>query len=226
MTVAGEAQNVGFAAVSAANAPRLPLDAVDFDGLTEALGDGSYETRWYINVTSGDVRPNADWSDGFDDDELDEQGWLQIEPAGGRAGFEDMEVFANAVGDLRARDLLLRSLQGKGAFRRFRDTMRELPDLKAPWNAWLTAREDARAINWLIARDLVDELGTDVALAEKSAAARAAIDQIRGLGGAVYELADAPASWQEIIDRLAAGNPVTLTRGGRPYAAITVYEDA
>ena len=133
----------------------LTVATVDMQMLTEALANGNGDTRWYFHADSGDVRPSGDWADGFADEDLEDEGWVPIEPEGGRAAFEDMEQFANAVGDVRARDLLLRALEGKGVFRRFRETLREFPELRDPWQRWVTAREDARAIRWLLAGDYV-----------------------------------------------------------------------
>jgi hypothetical protein len=55
-------------------------------------------------------------------------------------------------------------------------------------------------------------------------AAAAALDTVRGSGGPSFELADAPARWAEVEALLGEGTAVTLTRDGRAYAVITVYE--
>ncbi|MET0661722.1 MAG: UPF0158 family protein, partial [Ilumatobacteraceae bacterium] len=79
----------------------------------------------------------------------EDRGLVPIEPYGSRAAYEDMATFASAVSDRRAADLLHRALEGRGAFRRFRDTLHEFEDLVDPWRAYAQARSEQRAIDWL-----------------------------------------------------------------------------
>ncbi len=67
-----------------------------------------------------------------------------------------MEDFAAHVRDVRARDLLERAIVGRGAFRRFKDTLIEMPDLRRAWFAFHDARSERRALEWLVERDLVE----------------------------------------------------------------------
>jgi hypothetical protein len=203
----------------------LTVDAVDLFMLTEALGDNNRETTWWFHEATGDVRPSGDWADGFGDDDLEEQGWLPIEPTGGRAAFEDMEAFAAAVGDVRARDLLQRALQGKGPFRRFRDTLREFPTLKEPWQTWLAAREDARAVRWLMGGDHVDELDAEAHLKHLQSQAAEALATVRAAGTLTVETAQGPSQWAAITAALGRGESVTLTDQGRAVAVIAPYTD-
>lgn len=206
------------------HAGRLTVDAVDVESLAEAMSDGSYDNRWYFHTGTGDVRMSGDWDSGFEDDELADQGWVDIPPVGSRVGFEDMEIFADAVGSLRIRDLLQRSLEGKGAFRRFRDTLREFPDVRAHWHTWVDHREQARAVRWLLDEGHVDDHDADAAMAAHRADAQAALDEVRTMGGLVCDVAAVPANWAEIVGRLDAGEAITLTRDGRPFASIATYD--
>jgi hypothetical protein len=47
-----------------------------------------------------------------------------------------MEEFIESVRDERAKDLLSRAIDGKGAFRRFKDTLFEFPKLREQWFAF------------------------------------------------------------------------------------------
>ena len=60
-----------------------------------------------------------------------------------------MEDFIRRVRDPRARDLLERAIAGRGAFRRFKDTLLDFPDLRPVWFAFHDARMERRAIEWL-----------------------------------------------------------------------------
>jgi hypothetical protein len=108
-------------------------------------------------------------------------------------------------------------------FRRFRDTMRELPALKDPWSAWLSAREEARAIRWLLAGDHVDEIEADTALTARREAAAAALDRVRATRGPTFDIDEAASRWADVVDALDRGDSVALTRDGRAFAVISTF---
>jgi Uncharacterised protein family (UPF0158) len=203
---------------------RLSIDAIDMDQLSSALSDGNPANSWYFDTNTGDVRPAGDWTTGYEPAELEEQGWIWIEPTGSRVGFADMETFAGAVGDLRARDVLVRSLEGKGAFRRFRDTLREHQDLRNIWHSWTDAQQGARAARWLLDHDVLDELEADAAATAYRASAQEALDRARATGGEGIDMDAAPAQWASIMQRIGRGEAVVLLRNGRPAASITPFE--
>ena len=131
-----------------------------------------------------------------------------------------MEVAA-AVVNRRAADLLKRALQGRGAFRRFRDTLHDFPDLLTHWSTYTRARAETRAIEWLAAEGYVDEADANTELARRAAtcdAAWAAAAQPRGLLVDVDTITD---RWREIEQTLDAGHDVTLLRDGRAWATIS-----
>jgi hypothetical protein len=55
-----------------------------------------------------------------------------------------------------ARNLLERAIAGRGAFRRFKDTLMEFPELRQAWFAFHDARMERRAIEWLAEHGLVE----------------------------------------------------------------------
>ncbi len=56
-----------------------------------------------------------------------------------------MEQFVQLVRDPRARDRLDRALQGRGPFRRFKDTLLEFPGLREAWFRFHTRAWNAEA---------------------------------------------------------------------------------
>jgi hypothetical protein len=58
---------------------------------------------------------------------------VEIDARGSRLAYEDMAEFAESVGEARAADLLQRALSGRGAFRRFRDTLHDFEELVPHW---------------------------------------------------------------------------------------------
>jgi hypothetical protein len=72
-----------------------------------------------------------------------------------------MADFAEAITDERSGRRLLRAIQGKGAFRRFKDELHEeYPELLPAWYAFRDARALSRAVQWLADSSLI---GDDVA---------------------------------------------------------------
>jgi hypothetical protein len=117
-------------------------------------GDGR-PSRAYLKKHHG--HPHSD-SVGLDEDEEDplDRGLIRIEPIPSRVAYRDMEDFIGRVRDLRARDLLERAIAGRGAFRRFKDTLLDFQDLRAVWFAFHDARMERRAIQWLADEELIE----------------------------------------------------------------------
>jgi predicted nucleotidyltransferase len=139
----------------------LDPDDVDLDELAEALEDHSAEVSyghsWWLDPVSGEVRlHNADVDDESADD-LDEAGLVYIAALPSSVGYEDMEDFIERVRDRRARDLLERAIEGRGAFRRFKDTLFEFPELRQDWFAFRNVRARRHAIEWLQEKGLISD---------------------------------------------------------------------
>jgi hypothetical protein len=96
----------------------------------------------------------------------EESGAYYIEPIPSFEAYSDMQDFVERVPDRRASDLLGRAIGGRGALRRFKDTLYEFPDLQEIWFKFHDARMRRRAIDWLVAADLIDESGAEAALSD------------------------------------------------------------
>lgn len=139
----------------------LDLDAIDVDEIATALADQTdYEHRWLINPRTGEV---AFWTsdtgiDGENPVEIDELDLIIIDPLPPHVWYQDMVDFADAISDQAAADALHRSLQGKGAFRRFKNELHQRrPELIAVWHAFRDARARSRAVQWLAEEGLIDQ---------------------------------------------------------------------
>jgi Uncharacterised protein family (UPF0158)/Nucleotidyltransferase domain len=145
----------------------LDLRKVDLGALAQALEDHSYEHSWWLDPETGEVVP---WSDYFEEQgepDPESRGLRPIEPIPSFEGYEDMQDFIERVRDPRARDLLERAIAGRGAFRRFKDTLLDFPELREAWFRFHDARLEWRAIRWLLDEGLVDEASAEQALAER-----------------------------------------------------------
>jgi hypothetical protein len=74
--------------------------------------------------------------------------WLRFDRTGSRAEWQDMAAFAERKRDPALRERLERAIEGKGAFRGFRDLVHE-ENLADEWYAFSTDRQMGRARDFL-----------------------------------------------------------------------------
>ena len=129
--------------------------------IANALADqAGYEHRWLINPETGEV---VFWTaetgiDGQTPVDLDELDLVGIEPLPSWVWYQDMADFAEVVTDEQAGRRLARAIQGKGAFRRFKDELHwGHPALLPAWYAFRDARARHRAVQWLADNSLIDD---------------------------------------------------------------------
>lgn len=140
---------------------------VNLSELATALASRyDYDLQWFLDPDTGEVRL---WTDDFGLDgtpvDLDEVDLVPIEPLPPSEWYEDMADFAEHVGDERARQRLGRAIQGRGAFRRFKDELhQEFPELVSVWRRFEQAHAERRAVAWLVDQGLVDEQAADAFL--------------------------------------------------------------
>lgn len=161
----------------------LDPEDVDLADLALALEDHSTEHSWWLDPSTGAVAPRFGG-------ELDEDaGMVAVEPLPTGVGYGDMEDFVAQVRDPRARSLLDRAITGRGAFRRFKDTLLNYPELRRGWFAFHDARGEERAIEWLIERELVDPDAAEQALARRRQNADADLPGLLDAEGVAHRVA-------------------------------------
>ena len=114
----------------------LDLSSIDLEEVGNALADQTdYEHHWLIDPDTGEI---VFWTadtgiDGQTPADLDELDLVVIDPLPSWVWYQDMADFADGIADERAGRRLARAIQGKGAFRRFKDELhQEYPDLFRP----------------------------------------------------------------------------------------------
>jgi hypothetical protein len=139
----------------------LDLSRLDLDEIAHALSDQTdYEHRWLINPDTGEV---VFWTsdlgiDGKTPVDLDDLDEICIDPLPSYVWYQDMADFAELVNDERAQRRLMRAIQGRGAFRRFKvELHEEYPELLPVWYAFRDARARHRAVQWLADNSLIDD---------------------------------------------------------------------
>jgi predicted nucleotidyltransferase len=174
----------------------LDVARVDLADLAQALQDHSYEHSWWFDPRTGAVELwSDDIADELDEEHPDERGLIAIEPEHSSEAWQDMADFAAMVPDPEVRRRLERAIEGRGAFRRFKDELLDHPELREAWFALADARIERRALRWLADEGLVDEAQAERHVAERPdppppapkgdrfALARAVTEDLRGLYG-------------------------------------------
>ncbi len=139
----------------------LDLGGIDVEEIATALADQTdYEHRWLIDPRTGQV---TFWTsdtgiDGENPVEIDELDLILIDPLPSYVWFQDMADFADGISDSAAGRRLIQSLQGRGAFRRFKNQVYERhPELISAWHALRDVRAQRRAVEWLLDQGLIDD---------------------------------------------------------------------
>ena len=106
----------------------LDLSSIDLEEIASALPYQTvYERQWLIGPQTGQI---AFWTadtgiDGQTPVNLEELDLVCIDPLPSWVWYQDMADFAEAISDEGAGRRLLRAIQGKGAFRRFKDELHQ-----------------------------------------------------------------------------------------------------
>lgn len=120
----------------------------DLEMLADTVdGFGELATGCYLDLETGEVYDNSALEDGAYDEEIDVEAdpdrWLFLDRPGSREGWRDMADFAARQSDSGLRARLELAIEGKGAFRRFRDLV-HTEGLAEQWNVFSDDRRHGR----------------------------------------------------------------------------------
>ncbi|MFY1577350.1 UPF0158 family protein [Verrucosispora sp. WMMD703] len=139
----------------------LDLSRLDLEEIATALEDQTYyDHRWLIDPRTGEI---LFWTtdggvDGRTPVDLDDLDLVGIDPLPSSVWYRDMVDFAEGISDAAVGRRLARAIQGRGAFRRFKNTLHEeYPHLLPAWHAFRDARSRRRAVEWLVDNSLIDD---------------------------------------------------------------------
>jgi hypothetical protein len=135
-------------------APFLRQLPVDLEELASILEGDPVEGGGRVSRTTGEVWPQAAVDYGIevgdiDPDDEDDRQWLWVESEGSHEGYRDMELFIALLDDDHLAERLTVAIQGRGAFRRFTDTLGQDPEQLGRWLALSSDRRRGRARAWL-----------------------------------------------------------------------------
>src|SRR5512144_1852162 len=131
---------------------------LDWDALEIAVERNSPDTDSYLDLTTGRVLTitTGDPEAAINRQNVSEniRNFVRIDPASSREQYRWMERFVGSVVDEPLRERLVIAIDGKGAFRRFKDVLLAYP---AERERWFTYRADLlhwHMHNWLLERNL------------------------------------------------------------------------
>jgi len=131
---------------------------IDLAELCSAMEDSSYEHEYYLDLKTGEILLLSEYMDDEDDEEtrklreqIEEESdhYEPIPKAESYEGYEDMVDFIATVKDERLAELLEVAINGKGAFRRFKDVLLNYPEEREKWFNFKDERMEERAMEWL-----------------------------------------------------------------------------
>ena len=132
--------------------PLLRPVPTDLEDLSMVLEGDPVHGGGVVDLETGEVWPEftLEESAQLDEEDLDDgERWLWVAPQGSRDGYRDMEDFIAKLDDEDVADRLSIAISGRGAFRRFKDTLARWPELMTEWHAFSDDRQRGRARRWL-----------------------------------------------------------------------------
>ena len=124
------------------------------------IKDETIRLAWYLLWNDGEVGPElpeAEEKIMMQQVEDYLARFLAVPQEDSREGYRDMVNFANTVTNLHLRDLLGVALNGRGAFRRFKDVLLDHPRERERWFAFSAQAWRQRIDSWLHDEGLLPE---------------------------------------------------------------------
>jgi hypothetical protein len=126
---------------------------IDWEALEDAFENNAPEVHSYLHVVSGEVLRVVD---GIADPEMhariaSDPAYLRIEPVSSREQYRWMERFIPMVEDAGLKAQLAQAIDGKGAFRRFKDVLIAFTTERERWFAFRSERLRVFMEAWLAA---------------------------------------------------------------------------
>ena len=129
---------------------------VDWEALEDAFENNAPEVHSYLHIQTGEVLRVVD---GIADPEMHsrismDSNYMRIEPVSSREQYRWMERFIPMVTDDEVQSRLTTAIDGKGAFRRFKDVLMSFATERERWFAFRSERLRVFMEAWLNAHGL------------------------------------------------------------------------
>lgn len=135
--------------------PRQKLE-ISWEALEDAFENNAPEVHSYLHLTTGEVLRVVD---GVADPAMHQRiasdpSYLRVDPVSSREQYRWMERFIATVQDADLRGRLVAAIDGKGAFRRFKDVLMSFPADRERWFQFRTERLRSCMEAWLEAHNI------------------------------------------------------------------------
>ena len=130
---------------------------VSWEALEDAFENNAHEVHSYLHLDTGEVIRVVDGiaDPGMHHRIMGDSTYLRIDPVSSREQYRWMERFIATVEDGEFRTKLLQSIDGKGAFRRFKDVLLSYPVERDRWFSYRANLLHIYINQWLRAKDIV-----------------------------------------------------------------------
>src|SRR5512140_3096622 len=135
--------------------PKRKLE-ISWEALEDAFENNAPEVHSYLHLSTGEVLRVVD---GVADPAMHQRiasdpGYLRVDPVPSREQYRWMERFIATVTEPDLRGRLVAAIDGKGAFRRFKDVLMAFPAERERWFEFRTERLRACMESWLEAHNI------------------------------------------------------------------------
>jgi hypothetical protein len=129
----------------------------DLQEICAVFEDSSSEHRYYLDIETGEIICiSDDFMDPDETKELDEkveegygEHYITIPNAESYDGYADMEEFIETVTEANLKEKLCIAINGRGAFRRFKDVLNSYQNEREKWFKFKDAKINERVNEWL-----------------------------------------------------------------------------
>lgn len=129
---------------------------VDLQDLCDAFEDYSLDHSYYLDLETGKIIFISEFMDTEEAEELNEKveegfgkRYISIPNESPEEGYENMEEFIETVKDLNLKEKLCIALDGRGAFRKFKNLLIDYPKERERWFKFKDGRLMERVKEWL-----------------------------------------------------------------------------
>jgi hypothetical protein len=129
---------------------------ISWEALEDAFENNAPEVHSYLQLTTGEVIRIVDGiaDPGMHSRIVSDPTYLRIDPVSSREQYRWMERFVATVEDPGLRHKLMGAIDGKGAFRRFKDVLMHYPVDRERWFAFRSDRLRVSMMSWLEANNV------------------------------------------------------------------------
>jgi len=128
------------------------MKKVKIDDIIEAIEFTDQYTHYFLDQTTGEIvmvseigMTSTEQEEAYD--LLDEHGFYRLPEQRELRDYDTMEDFVLSLPSGEAKERLSRAIEGRGAFRRFKDDVRRL-GIEDQWYAWHDDAHKRAAVEW------------------------------------------------------------------------------